>query len=208
MISTFGTYGITDQWDVNVLVPIVVTSLDVEARAVISGTSGVHLFEDGGIVERAQAEDEKVGVGDILLRTKYRFTDNLGFNVGSVWWCGYQPATRTTFRASATRRSRRSSSQRSPSAPTTASERRGRDRPGGLVEAVPVTRRVHRCRSSTVSLSWSTSSELRATDEEVTVSVATFDELGNEVGSQRQTTEFRTDIFDISAGFKLIPIGT
>ena len=55
------TYGITPDWDVNVLVPVVWTSLGVSAQA--TGLLPVSVTD----------EDNKVGVGDILLRTKYHF---------------------------------------------------------------------------------------------------------------------------------------
>ncbi len=63
------TYGITDKWDVNLLVPMLYTTLDLDGQA-------------GGVVEGvpdigpASFHDSAFGIGDILLRTKYRFYDD------------------------------------------------------------------------------------------------------------------------------------
>lgn len=61
--SASATYGITDRWDVNLLVPVVLTTMDVDATvsSLISAPSGF--------------SDQKFNVGDILLRSKYRFWD-------------------------------------------------------------------------------------------------------------------------------------
>jgi hypothetical protein len=73
-LSVFGTYGITDRWDVNVLTPLLYTRLDVQARQV------AHVKEPTGEVEPlgntpVSFEGTAVGVGDVLVRTKYRLTD-------------------------------------------------------------------------------------------------------------------------------------
>ena len=85
VLSLYATYGITDRWDVNVLVPIVFTSLDVTARAVLSDTTGrdVHLFPGGTNVQTSTVDDDATGVGDLLLRTKYHFLSLNGFNLAS-----------------------------------------------------------------------------------------------------------------------------
>ncbi len=70
VISFSATYGITNRWDVNVLVPLVYTVLDLKGRAA------------AGVDERAAAgtfkfsdlfSNDAFGPGDLLLRTKYRF---------------------------------------------------------------------------------------------------------------------------------------
>jgi hypothetical protein len=54
VLSLYATYGITDRWDVNVLLPIIFTSLDVSTRAVLNNFAinpgdglPVHLLPDG-----------------------------------------------------------------------------------------------------------------------------------------------------------------
>ena len=69
-VFTFsGTYGVTQRWDVNLLVPILYTTLDLD------GVSGG--FVDNVQETRSVAfHDDAFGIGDILLRTKYRFFDD------------------------------------------------------------------------------------------------------------------------------------
>ena len=79
VISFFATYGLTDRWDVNVLVPVVHTSLDIRATATVGNQSGapVHFFdnETRRTTETRTSDDDKFGVGDVQLRTKFRLMD-------------------------------------------------------------------------------------------------------------------------------------
>ncbi|MGQ0594945.1 MAG: transporter [Gammaproteobacteria bacterium] len=93
VLSLYATYGITDRWDVNVLVPIMFTSLDVSARAVLNNDTLndftpdpddlVHEFPGGADVQTRTVDDDSTGVGDLLLRTKYHFLSTNGFNLAS-----------------------------------------------------------------------------------------------------------------------------
>lgn len=85
VVSLFATYGITDDWDVNILLPIIHTSLEVDARAVLNDESGLgtHIFEDGETEQRRSIDDSKTGVGDLQLRTKYHLLSRNGFNLAS-----------------------------------------------------------------------------------------------------------------------------
>jgi hypothetical protein len=88
VVTAFATYGITDRWDVNLLVPVIHTSLDTTATATIDSPTHIHEFFQGplGSGVRSQtrmAEGGVWGAGDILLRTKYRFTESSIFNVAS-----------------------------------------------------------------------------------------------------------------------------
>jgi hypothetical protein len=86
VVPVYGTFGITDNWDVNLVIPVVQTDLDARATATImvspdnTDDPGAHRFPGGGLTNTYHASDSKTGVGDILLRTKYRFTDSEGFN--------------------------------------------------------------------------------------------------------------------------------
>ncbi len=76
-VFTFtGTYGLTDRWDVNVLLPVLFTSLDLRGKATLNNESGsnTHFFDTqtGTIVEERSFNDDKLGVGDLQLRTKMR----------------------------------------------------------------------------------------------------------------------------------------
>jgi hypothetical protein len=90
VVSFFATYGITDDWDVNILLPVVITAMKLEARATIDNSAssqqvpgGIHFFE-GNLTEISRSQDDdKVGVGDIQLRTKYHLFEAGGFNAGA-----------------------------------------------------------------------------------------------------------------------------
>ncbi len=87
VVSFSGTYGITDNWDVNVLVPLVVTSMYLETRQRLNNESDpdTHFFNTATRqTERfTKFDDDKVGVGDIQLRTKYHLYGMGGFNIAS-----------------------------------------------------------------------------------------------------------------------------
>ncbi len=78
MVLLAGTYGVTDRFDVGVVIPIVSVELDaVSGLEVIQlGTTpaqGIHAFPGGGDVQTRRAKDNATGIGDVLLRGKYRF---------------------------------------------------------------------------------------------------------------------------------------
>src|SRR5262249_4128362 len=107
VFSFFGTYGVTDKWDINVVVPVILTSLDVVANANIHHQGGDHQFllvgqnsydvVEGTTIKSIRLQfvtvrphqvtgtisDSKFGVGDILLRTKYRLNDQAGMNMAA-----------------------------------------------------------------------------------------------------------------------------
>jgi hypothetical protein len=73
VFSPFVTYGVTDRWDVNLIVPLVHTTLELEgvAAAGIQGQAvGVGRFRLSDFFD-----NEAFGVGDLQLRTKYRFLE-------------------------------------------------------------------------------------------------------------------------------------
>jgi hypothetical protein len=85
VVSYFATYGLTERWDVNVLIPIVFTSFDLRARAVLNNesASNTHFFDplSGRREEVRSVADDKTGVGDLLLRSKYHLLEAHGFNL-------------------------------------------------------------------------------------------------------------------------------
>lgn len=93
--SFFATYGITDRWDVNILIPVVFTSLRIKARADLNNESGTntHRFdlgadsgcEAGSTLTRClrSVDDDKTGVGDLQLRTKYQLFSSEAFSIAS-----------------------------------------------------------------------------------------------------------------------------
>jgi hypothetical protein len=63
VMTTSLTYGLGADGEVNVTVPLLVTTLDLAARLRQVGT---------GVVQRGDTDDDAVGVGDVLVRGKYR----------------------------------------------------------------------------------------------------------------------------------------
>jgi hypothetical protein len=80
-IAFFGNYGLTSRWDVGVVVPVTRVELDATVQATILRLSTVtspltHTFEPGNPQATQKLFRESAsatGLGDVLLRTKYRF---------------------------------------------------------------------------------------------------------------------------------------
>lgn len=81
-----GTYGITDRWDVNVLLPFVGNQLQVRGtRRALAQNVNDRFDQRVGPPTRIDFEDDSFGVGDLQLRTKYRFLDDpLGLAAGLI----------------------------------------------------------------------------------------------------------------------------
>jgi hypothetical protein len=79
VLSMYGTYGLTDRWDVNILLPAVFTRMNAKVNLQINNTTEppVHFFDRNGTQteKNLQISDTKDGIGDLLLRTKYRLLD-------------------------------------------------------------------------------------------------------------------------------------
>ena len=80
VIGLGATYGLSDRWDVNVLVPLVHTALDVRATRVgaVFDASGARVASLRTVVGTS---GEAFGVGDVLVRTKYRVFEGSIANV-------------------------------------------------------------------------------------------------------------------------------
>ncbi len=92
LFAFYGTYGITDRWDVSVLVPIMQVQLDVDSTARIlnqtkeKGREGKTLgysFDSKDTMSDS-VSGASTGVGDIFLRSKY--------NVFNSSWVDFTPA--------------------------------------------------------------------------------------------------------------------
>jgi hypothetical protein len=90
-VGFFGTYGITDHWDVNLLIPLVHNKIKAKSKATMLDANGVPCTQGGncsgiyvingtapdtGDPSKDSASEDKTGIGDILLRTKYNFLKN------------------------------------------------------------------------------------------------------------------------------------
>lgn len=72
------TYGILDNLDVSIAIPIVHTRIKVTGMATINhlataATPDIHRFPNGTDFLTVRDEDEDTGIGDIVLRGKYNF---------------------------------------------------------------------------------------------------------------------------------------
>jgi hypothetical protein len=80
VVGLFATYGLTDRWDVGVVVPIVHIQLKADANAEIVRRSSistiVHNFGPRATPAAASGGGEATGIGDVILRTKYNFLRN------------------------------------------------------------------------------------------------------------------------------------
>jgi hypothetical protein len=74
----FANYGLADNFDVAVTVPIINVGMDARVDAEVlrlaSGpNSGIHTFPNGTTSQSFTASGSSTGIGDVLVRTKYRF---------------------------------------------------------------------------------------------------------------------------------------
>jgi hypothetical protein len=78
VLSVFTNYGFSDRLDIGVVVPVVTVLMDLDVRARIirlatEDAPTIHSFDGQGSSERAFTEENRAqGLGDIVLRGKYR----------------------------------------------------------------------------------------------------------------------------------------
>ena len=71
--SFFATYGITDRWDVNLILPLIYTKLELEGVAGFAVGTGSPVI--GKVRFSDFFDDDAFGPGDLQARTKYRFLE-------------------------------------------------------------------------------------------------------------------------------------
>ncbi len=82
--TVFGNFGVTDKLDLAVAIPIVSVSMDATVNASIlrvasgQGTTNIHAFQGGGASRSFSGSQDAAGIGDILVRAKYRFASMAG----------------------------------------------------------------------------------------------------------------------------------
>ncbi len=85
VFALFGTYGLTQNWDVGVVVPIVHVHLRADATASIIRNSPisrfVHNFGPQSSPSHTTGGGDETGIGDVLLRTKYNILRH-----APEWW--------------------------------------------------------------------------------------------------------------------------
>ena len=77
VFALFATYGLTRNWDVGIVFPIVHLHMRADAQATIVRNSPfsqlIHNFGPQSDAPRSTGGGDETGIGDIILRTKYNF---------------------------------------------------------------------------------------------------------------------------------------
>ena len=86
--TVFANYGVGDRWDVAVAVPILHVSIDATVDATVlrlatGDNSTLHAFPGGSRTKRFPASGSATGIGDLSVRTKYRFFSSRGGGVAA-----------------------------------------------------------------------------------------------------------------------------
>jgi hypothetical protein len=80
-VALFGNYGVTDNFDVGVAVPIVSVDMTANIDATIlrfatGATSTIHVFDNNSDRKVFPDSGSAKGIGDVVVRAKYRFLDS------------------------------------------------------------------------------------------------------------------------------------
>jgi hypothetical protein len=81
VFAFFANYGLTDRWDVGVVVPVISVDARASAHAEVvplSGATGVHSFFGQDELQNSSSGGSKTGIGDVVVRTKYNFLRDAG----------------------------------------------------------------------------------------------------------------------------------
>ncbi|MGI9293457.1 MAG: transporter [Pseudomonadales bacterium] len=93
-LSLFGSYGITDRLDINVIVPIVAIDLNVDAMASVVESPlndlaqrgiTVHQFDEDGEAPNDSVSGDETGLGDIAIGLTYQLAAEQNYSVASAF---------------------------------------------------------------------------------------------------------------------------
>ena len=78
--ALFGNYGVTDNWDVGVVIPIIRVEARANAVAIVTDITGrdIHTFVGAVDDPLSDTGGSKTGIGDVIFRTKYNFLKEHG----------------------------------------------------------------------------------------------------------------------------------
>ncbi len=208
VIDLSGTYGVTSNLDVNLLLPIVYTDMDVRATATIQNTSGpIHFFDNvtQSLQDTRSVSDNRLGVGDLLLRSKYRLNPIAGFGTAVGLTFSLPTGSQDNFQGFGdftlepyfvTARDFGPINVHASTGfridPETLD--RTRVRYGG-----GVAWQVHQ----RVAIITDVIGSSNMASEEETIDVPEFDQQGNVIGTQTVTTQFNSTIVDVVPGIKV-----
>ena len=81
VFAFFANYGLTDRWDIGIVLPILSVDAHAQAHAEIvsiSGVQGIHSFLGQDELANSSTGGTETGIGDVVLRTKYNFVRDEG----------------------------------------------------------------------------------------------------------------------------------
>ncbi len=89
-LSLFGSYGITDRLDVNIIVPVVAIDLNVDAVATIevsplNDLPDVHQFDPDNESPNDSVSGDEIGLGDISVGLTYQLASEQNYSVASAF---------------------------------------------------------------------------------------------------------------------------
>jgi hypothetical protein len=214
VITLSGTYGLTPCFDLNLLLPIVYTQMDVRGLATINNTTQppVHFFDNATqtITQERSVSDNHLGVGDLQLRTKYGFGPIAGFGAAAGLTFRFPSGSQDDFQGFGeftlepffvTARDFGPVNVHASTGfqidPQTTD--RTRVRYGGGVAL-----QVH----DRVALITDVIGSSNIVSQEESITVPTFDQQGNVIGSETVTTQLHADIVDVVPGIKVNVAGS
>jgi hypothetical protein len=214
VITLSGTYGLTPCVDVNLLLPIVYTDMDVRGVATIHNTTQppIHFFNNATqtITEERSVSGNNLGVGDLQLRTKYGFGPIAGFGAAAGLTFRFPSGSQDNFQGFGeftlepffvTARDLGPINVHASTGfqidPQTTDRTRVRYGGGAAWQ-------VH----DRVAIITDVIGSSNVTSEKESVTVPTFDVQGNVTGSQTVTTQLHADIVDVVPGIKVNVAGS
>lgn len=81
VFAFFANYGLTDRWDVGIVVPVINVDATAHGHAEIvsvSGVAGIHSFSGQDELQNSSTGGSETGIGDVVVRTKYNFLRDHG----------------------------------------------------------------------------------------------------------------------------------
>jgi Putative MetA-pathway of phenol degradation len=80
VFAFFANYGLTDVWDVGIVVPVISVDASARAHAEVAAISGsnVHSFFGQDELQDSSTSGSETGIGDVIVRTKYNFVRDQG----------------------------------------------------------------------------------------------------------------------------------
>ncbi|MET0499604.1 MAG: transporter [Steroidobacteraceae bacterium] len=80
VFGLFANYGVTDRWDIGIVVPVIRVEARASAHAEVLNLSGVgiHSFFTQTELANSRTGGTKTGFGDVILRTKYNVVRDAG----------------------------------------------------------------------------------------------------------------------------------